>query len=43
MRRIHIAMLALGLVGGLGVTLTQTAAQPAPSSYGAPKAGAKAP
>jgi uncharacterized repeat protein (TIGR01451 family) len=31
-RRIHIAMLALGLVGGLGVTLTQTAAQPAAAS-----------
>ena len=30
MRRIHIAMLALGLVGVLGVTLAQTAAQPAP-------------
>lgn len=30
MRRIHIAMVALGLVGVLGVTLAQTAAQPAP-------------
>lgn len=30
MRRIHIAMLALGLVGVLGVTIAQSAAQPAP-------------
>src|SRR6476619_3885342 len=37
MRRIHIAMLALGLVGVLGVTLAQTAAQPAPAG------GVKAP
>lgn len=36
MRRIHIAMVAFGLVGGLGVTL----AQPAPSPYGAGKAPA---
>jgi uncharacterized repeat protein (TIGR01451 family) len=33
-RRIHIAMVALGLVGVLGVTLAQTAAQPAPSPFG---------
>lgn len=32
MRRIHIAMLALGLVGVLGVTLAQMAAQPGPVS-----------
>ena len=32
MRRIHIAMVALGLVGVLGVTIAQTAAQPAPAS-----------
>jgi uncharacterized repeat protein (TIGR01451 family) len=31
-RRIHIAMLALGLVGLTGVTLVQGAAQPAPAS-----------
>ena len=37
MRRIHIAMLALGLVGVLGVTLSQTAAQPVPAG------GVKAP
>jgi uncharacterized repeat protein (TIGR01451 family) len=34
-RRIHIAMMALGLVGVLGVTLVQAAAQPAGSPFGA--------
>ncbi|HEX3152400.1 MAG TPA: CARDB domain-containing protein [Gemmataceae bacterium] len=33
MRRIHIAMMALGLVGVLGITLVQATAQPAPSPY----------
>lgn len=33
-RRIHIATLALGLVGVLGFTIIQAAAQPAPSPYG---------
>src|SRR5688572_17107817 len=41
-RRIHIAMLALGLVGVLGVTLAQTAAQPAPG-FKAPVAGPAVP
>src|SRR4051812_50164537 len=37
MRRIHIAMMAFGLVGVLGVTLVQATAQPAPSPYGGRK------
>ena len=38
MRRIHIALMALGLVGVLGVTIAQTAAQPAPIGFGGVKA-----
>jgi uncharacterized repeat protein (TIGR01451 family) len=44
MRRIQIAMMALGLIGVLGVTLVQATAQPAPSPYGAkPKDGPSIP
>ena len=43
MRRIHIAMMALGLVAVLGVTLVQATAQPAPSPYGVRKDDPKAP
>lgn len=39
MRRIHFAMLALGLVGVMGFTIVQGAAQPAPTPYGARKGG----
>ena len=37
MRRIHFAMLALGLVGVMGFTIVQGAAQPAPSPSGTRK------
>lgn len=40
-RRIHIATLALGLVGVLGITIVQVSAQPAPSPYGARKDSVK--
>src|SRR5262245_15167969 len=41
-RRIHIATLALGLVGVLGFTFVQGAAQPAPSGFAVGKAADKA-
>ena len=40
-RRFHIAMLALGLVGVLGVTIAQVAAQPGSSPYGTRKGADK--
>jgi len=37
MRKIHLVMLALGLVGMLGFTIVQVSAQPSPSPYGGRK------